>query len=209
MYFTSFEVGAFATNCYLLACEQTGEAVVIDPGGGTSRILQMLAERGLCLRFIVNTHGHGDHVAGNQRLQEKTEAQVLIHEKDTSFLLHPVQSMRSVFSGKKEGGVGASRFLKEGDLITVGKEVKLKVLHTPGHTPGGICLVGDGFIFTGDTLFAGSIGRTDFPGGSFRALIKSIKEKLLPFPDEFIIYPGHGPSSTIGKERRTNPFLAE
>ena len=205
MILETIEIRAFATNCYLVGCPETREAVIIDPGGEAPRILQVLRKHHFKGLYVINTHGHVDHIAANGEIKEATGAALLIHRLDAPNLTNSKRSMLS-FLGK-EAGPGADRVLEEGDIITVGNTVQLKVIHTPGHTPGGICLAGEGLIFTGDTLFAGSIGRTDFPGGSYETLIKSIKDKLLCYHDDLEIYPGHGPSSTIGEERKYNPFL--
>ncbi|MFA5364538.1 MAG: MBL fold metallo-hydrolase [Candidatus Bathyarchaeia archaeon] len=186
-----FHVGWLSTNCYVVSCEETKQAAVIDPGLETKQegeeILDYINKNGLQVKYIINTHGHSDHVSGNDFMKKATGAQVLIHETAAD-------------------DVKADKKLKEGDVITVGN-FKLAVLHTPGHTPDGICLVGDNVVFTGDSLFAGSIGRTDFVGGSYRDLITSIKTKLLVLPDSFVVYPGHEAFSTIGNEREYNPFL--
>lgn len=207
MFIRTLEVTGFFTNCYLVACEETGEAAVIDPGGEAERILKAVAERQLKVRYIINTHGHIDHVGANGRVKEATGAQILIHAADAPYLLDERRNLLLYLPEARGSLAPADRTLEEGEVISLGTTVRLTVLHTPGHTPGGICLVGDGLIFTGDTLFAGSIGRTDLPGGSYAELLRSIREKLLVYPDETIIYPGHGPSSTLGAERATNPFL--
>jgi hydroxyacylglutathione hydrolase len=186
-----FKVGWLSTNCYVVGCEETKEAAVIDPGleseAEAELILDYIKQNGFRIKYIINTHGHPDHISGNAAMKEATGAPILIHEK-------------------ADDRVEADRKLRDGDVISVGN-FKLTVLHTPGHTPCGICLLGDNVVFTGDSLFAGSIGRTDFPGGSFQQLIKSIKTKLLPLPDNFKVYPGHESSSTIGDEKIYNPFL--
>jgi len=207
VFIRTLEVTGFFTNCYLVACEETGEAAVIDPGGEAERILKAVAERQLKVRYIINTHGHIDHVGANARVKEATGAQILIHAADAPYLLDERRNLLLYLPEARGSLAPADRTLEEGEVISLGTTVRLTVLHTPGHTPGGICLVGDGLIFTGDTLFAGSIGRTDLPGGSYAELLRSIREKLLVYPDETIIYPGHGPSSTLGAERATNPFL--
>lgn len=199
-------VGSIGTNCYLVGCQETKEAAVIDPGGDADRILQAVKEDNLQVKYIINTHGHGDHIQANGPLQKATGAQILIHRLDAECLIDPERSLLA-FMGDKTGGPAADRMLEDGHVIAIGTTVKLDVLHTPGHTKGGICLKSDRLIFTGDSLFAGSIGRTDLPGGSFPELIQSIKEKILPLDDQFLVYPGHGPSTTVGIERRENPFL--
>jgi hydroxyacylglutathione hydrolase len=186
-----FAVGWLSTNCYVVGCEETREAAVIDPGmeskAEAEPIMDFIKQNSLHIKYIINTHGHPDHIAGNAIMKEATGAPILIHKSNPEH-------------------VQTDRKLHDGDTIQVGT-LKLKVLHTPGHTPDGISLLGDNAVFTGDALFAGSVGRSDFTGGSFQELINSIKTKLLPLPDNFKVYPGHGPSTTIGDEKRHNPFL--
>ncbi|MGD9130502.1 MAG: MBL fold metallo-hydrolase [Candidatus Bathyarchaeota archaeon] len=186
-----FAVGWLSTNCYVVGCEETREAAVIDPGMESEReaepIMDFIKQNSLQIKYIINTHGHPDHVAGNTITKEATGAPILIHESNSEH-------------------VQADRKLHNGDAIQVGT-LKLVVLHTPGHTKDGISLLGDNAVFTGDTLFAGSVGRTDFLGGSYEELMQSIKTKLLPLPDSLKVYPGHGPATTIGNEKRHNPFL--
>lgn len=205
MFLKSFVTGPLGVNCYVVACDDTKQAAVIDPGGGSKKVLRLLKDRGLNLKYIINTHAHFDHTAANTRIKRATGAAVLIHEDDV-----PRLSSR-VFTSLRRLGGGASRpvdrELRHGDQIDVGSIV-LEVIHTPGHTPGGISLKGVGFVFTGDTLSARSVGRTDLSGGDTDTLIKSIKERLLKLDDETVIFPGHGASSTIGRERQGNPFLA-
>jgi len=200
-------VGSLATNCYLVWDEETKEGIVIDPGSESGKILRAIEEIGFHTQGIVLTHGHGDHTGAVRKIKKETLAPVLIHEKDTSFLTDPGQAFLDLFLAiGEEAPPAADRFVIENDKIEFGKE-SLTVLYTPGHTPGSISLVADGLVFTGDALFAGSIGRTDLPGGSYQTLIKSIKEKIMTLDDETIVYPGHGPVSKVGFERRTNPFL--
>ena len=206
MFLKKLVVGELETNCYLIACKRTKKAAVIDPGGeDTTLILDILKENSFNLEYIINTHGHIDHIAGNNLLKAKTEALLLIHRLDADMLVDANKNFSS-FMGKEICSPPADKLLEEGDEISLGT-LNLIVIHTPGHTPGGISLVLNNIVFTGDTLFAGGIGRTDLPGGSYQDLIKSIKEKLLILGDDKIIYPGHGPDSTIGKERRTNPYI--
>jgi len=200
-------VGALETNCYILGDEKTKQAVVIDPGGDFEIIEDHLKKLKLKVQYIILTHGHVDHIGALGELKKATQAEILIHSKDSAMLYDPNQNI-AFFSGDKIIATKADRLLEDRDIIKCGG-IKLEVLHTPGHTPGGISLLTDKMIFTGDTLFCGSIGRTDFPSSSFQKLIKSIKDKLLSKDDDFIIYPGHGPPSTIGEERRDNPFLNE
>jgi hydroxyacylglutathione hydrolase len=198
-------VGALETNCYILGDEKTKQAVVIDPGGDFEIIEDHLKKLKLKAQYIILTHGHVDHIGALGELKEATQAKILIHSKDSAMLYDPNQNL-SIFSGDRIIPIKADKLLEEGDIIQCGG-IKLEVLHTPGHTPGGISLLTDKMIFTGDSLFCGSIGRTDFPGSSFQNLIQSIKDKLLSKDDDFAIYPGHGPSSTIGEERKNNPLL--
>jgi hydroxyacylglutathione hydrolase len=199
-------VGPIQSNCYILGCERTREAAVIDPGGDADRILITLAKDKLRCLYIINTHGHFDHSADNKRLKEVTGAQLLIHPADAPMILH--QSMGGGMWGLHvDNSPPPDRYLGEGDIITFG-DISLKVLHTPGHSPGGISLVTDKMVFVGDTLFAGSIGRTDFPGGDEEGLLRNVRSKIFPLGDDVVVYPGHGPKTTVGRERKTNPFFS-
>lgn len=204
----TFTVGKLYTNCYIAACPETREAIIIDPGfenlSEAEKIFSFIEEETLSLKFIVNTHGHSDHVCGNGIVKEKFKTPILIHEKD-AFMLGKVGKVIARFFGFKNTSPPPDILLKDGDTVTFGKQA-LKVLHTPGHSPGSISLLGEREVFTGDTLFAGSIGRTDLPQGSEKAMKQSL-EKLASLPDFFKVYPGHGPASTIGEEKRSNPFL--
>ena len=198
-------VGPLQVNCFILADEKTKDAVVIDPGDDAENILKIIKEKGFKVRYIVNTHGHFDHVGANKAIKDATGAQLLIHEGDAP-VLAAAQQHSLAFGMLPVSSPPADRYLKHGDVITAG-EVSLKVLHTPGHSPGGICLLEKGMVFTGDALFAGSIGRTDLPGGDLLTLLRAIKTNLMTLPDETKIFCGHGPASTIGDERQENPFL--
>ena len=200
-------VGPIMANSFVLGCEETHEAAVIDPGDEANRILLALAESDLSLKYIINTHGHLDHVAANKRLKEITGAPILIHPLDAP-MLNQVASSAAAWGIAAENSPPPDRELEEGDKVTFGK-INLRVIHTPGHTPGGISLCTDREVFVGDTLFAGSIGRTDFPGGSFEMIKKSIRQKLFALDDDFTVYPGHGPTTTIAEERRSNPFVGD
>jgi glyoxylase-like metal-dependent hydrolase (beta-lactamase superfamily II) len=186
-------------------CEKTLKAGVIDPGGSSDTILSEINKANLKVDYIINTHGHADHITANDAIQQATGAKVLIHHEDAGMLISAQHNL-STFIG---GGIvcqPADQLLNHNDIITIGS-FELKVLHTPGHTPGGICLLSDKVLIAGDTLFAESIGRTDFPGGSHSQLINSIKDNLLILEDDITVLPGHGPETTIGWERKHNPFI--
>lgn len=202
MIFKKFVVGPLETNCYVFGDEDSKEAVVIDPGGDPAVIKNYIKKNNLKLKYIINTHGHGDHIGANPCFPE---AAVLIHELDADFLKEPALNLSSSF-GFSISVPKANRLLNDGDKIKVG-ELGLEVIHTPGHTPGGICLKYDDIIFTGDTLFFEGVGRTDIPNASWDKLLESIKNKLMALPDEIRVYPGHGPETSIGHERKHNPFL--
>ncbi len=193
-------------NCYIIGCEETRQVAVIDPGGQAEQIMSMIEEGNLTVQYIINTHGHIDHIGGNRKIKESTGAQLLIHESDSQMLVSTAANF-SFLMGMKVTSPPADQFIKEGDRIKIGNTVELEVIHTPGHSPGGVCLKTGNIIFVGDTLFQMSIGRTDFPGGSHQQIIKSIKEKLMCYEDDTICYPGHGPATSIGIERKHNPFL--
>lgn len=196
-----FVLGPLQTNCYLVADTITKDACLIDPGADPDHLKKIIAKEGLNLKFIVNTHGHGDHISANSFFN----LPIFIHELDAPFLSDPDRNMSRMFMG---GIVSppAARLLTDGDTIRLG-ELEMKVLHTPGHTPGSISLVLEDIVFTGDTLFEGSVGRTDFAYGDEEKLFRSIRQKLLVLKDDTVIYPGHGESSTIGREKKSNPFI--
>ena len=198
-------VGMLQCNCYLVGCEETKEGIIIDPGGDATLILDRVEELGLTIKSIVNTHGHIDHIAANRPVKEGTGAQIAIHEDDAEWLVTD-QGDYARMLGVSLPGPAADVLLKEGDEIAFGNE-NLRVIHTPGHSLGGISLVGDGVVFCGDTLFANGVGRVDLPGGSWEILMATIKTRLLTMPDETTAYTGHGPPTTIGRERQFNPWF--
>ena len=199
-------VGPLQTNCYILGCGRTQLAAVIDPGEDADQILIALAEDDLRLVYIINTHGHFDHAGANSRLKKVTGAQLVLHQADVPMILNQ-EAQGSMWGMTLENSPPPDRMVDEGDVIAFG-DISLRILHTPGHSPGGISLVTDEIVFVGDSLFAGSIGRTDLPGGDYEALINNVKEKIFPLGDDVVVYPGHGPQTTVGQERRTNPFFA-
>ena len=196
------KVGFMDVFCYLVACPRTKEALVIDPAGDEDRVVGRIRQKDLGLRYIVNTHGHPDHTCGNAKVKSLTGAQIVVHELDAP-MVNPEQGQAMARQWGFAPSPPADITVKDGDTVVAG-EVSLKVIHTPGHSPGGICLLGDGNLFTGDTLFVGGIGRTDLPGASMGQFMKAIKERLLELPGETIVWPGHDyglkPSSTIGME---------
>jgi hydroxyacylglutathione hydrolase len=207
MTFDIIVVGHLGVNCFVLGCEQTGIGVVVDPGADGDEILALVTKRGLNIEKIINTHGHFDHVGANKQLKEATGAQLLIHDRDTPYLSR-VAEVATMYGLRADNSPAPDRLLTDGEELTFGS-CRMIVLHTPGHTPGGCCLYfpEEGKVITGDTLFAESVGRTDLPGGSSETLINSIRTKLLPLPDETTVYPGHGPESSIGHEKKHNPYL--
>ncbi len=205
MIIKTLTVGPIMANCFILGCENTKSAVVIDPGDEADKILMALAESQLTVKYIINTHGHFDHVGANKKIKKVTGAEILIHAADAD-MLEQISMASQAFGMSVENSPPADRTIGEGDQITFG-DITLNVIHTPGHSPGGIALSADGVVFVGDSLFYGSIGRTDFPGGDYNTLISSIKNKLFPLGDEVVVYTGHGPETSIGQEKRMNPFL--
>ena len=199
------EVGPFASNCYIVGSESTKEGLIIDPGDEARAILKSVKDLELDIKLIVLTHGHIDHIGALKEVKEATGAETAIHADDAQFLRGGGQSLGVLFGLSYEAPPPPDRLLKGGDSIDVG-DLHFSVLHTPGHTPGGICLLGHDMVFTGDTLFNYGIGRTDL-GGSYSQLMNSIHTKLMVLPDNTAVYPGHGPETTIGAERQGNPFL--
>ncbi len=200
-------VGPLMANCFICGCSKTKEAVVIDPGGDADTILLSLADSKLKVKYIINTHGHFDHVSANGKMKDATGADILIHPLDAP-MLEKLSSNAAFFGVSVENSPPCDQTLEEGDTVSFG-DITLKVIHTPGHTPGGISLYTNGIVFVGDTLFSGSIGRTDFPGGDFNTLISSIKTKLFNMKDDIRVLSGHGPETSIGIEKRHNPFVGQ
>lgn len=197
----TFLMTPFAMNCYVI--KDGGEALVIDPGEATKELKAAVADSKVTMIF--NTHCHIDHSGGNAGMVAATGAPLVCHRDDLP-LLRALTQQGMMFGVAVEPSPEPDQFVEEGDVVMVGS-VALKVLHTPGHAPGHVVLVGDGFVIGGDVLFNGSIGRTDLPGGDYDTLIESIHTKLMPLPDDTVVYCGHGPATTIGRERATNPFL--
>lgn len=203
MEYRKFILGELETNCYLV---WSGKTVgVIDPGGSVDAVIRFCDQHELQPQWIINTHGHGDHIAGNAALQQRYGVPILIHAADRSMLLSARVNLSEFYSS---GVVSpdAAQTLEDGEEVTLGEE-KLKVLATPGHTPGGISLYTTGLLFSGDSLFRESVGRSDFPGGNHRLLIEGISDRLLVLPPDTVVLPGHGEATTIGHESRYNPFL--
>lgn len=198
-------VGPFAMNCYILSCEKTGEGIIVDPGDEVEYLLDVVQQLGVKLLQIVVTHGHVDHVLQLKKFQELTGLPTAMHPADRDFLEHLPQTAQ-LFGLRAAGIPSIDVELQEGQTISFG-DVALQVVHTPGHTPGSISLIGEGHAVVGDVLFNGSIGRTDLPGASYPQLISTIKNKLLVLDDSVRVLPGHGEVTTIGFERLNNPFL--
>jgi hydroxyacylglutathione hydrolase len=194
--------GIYGANCYIVMDKKTKEAVVLDPGGDVDDIVKAIEVIGAKVKYILLTHGHLDHTSGVEELKAITQAVVCMSKEDDDLITQGEHLFGPLIEG------GADKLLRQGDIIKV-SDLELICIKTPGHTPGGMCFLIENCIFTGDTLFAGSIGRTDFVGGDFNTIINSIKSKLLCLPEDTIVYPGHGPYSTINNEKLRNPFLQD
>ncbi len=208
---TAEKIGPLEILTYLVACTATGEALLVDPGGPAPRLQEVLTREGWRLRWIVNTHGHADHTAGNDEWAARTGARVVMHRLDWEFFRRPEMQAEA----RREGFPPLTRVdlaVEDGHRLPLGEHEGL-LLHTPGHTPGAICLYFPGHLFTGDTLFVEAAGRTDLPGGSLDALIRSLAAKIMPLPDDTVIWPGHdyggAPCSTLAAEKENNPFLTD
>ncbi len=203
-------VGAIETNCYIVGCEQTLEGLIIDPGADAEKILKIVKEKNLNIKYIINTHAHIDHIGANKYLKETLNSKICMHEEDIKFLKDPNLNLSAFVPQDLQGDClpfpHPDIALNKDSQLKIGN-LKALILHTAGHTPGSISIVIDKCVFTGDALFSGSIGRTDFPLADETTLINGIKNKLFKLPEKFRVYPGHGASSTIGKEKRENPYL--
>jgi len=208
---TTAEVGPLKVIAYLVGCSETREALLIDPGGPAPQLSALLEEEGWRLRWILNTHGHADHTAGNDYWVALSGARIVMHRLDWEFFRRPEMQE----AARAEGFPPLTRVdlaVEDGHRLPLGTGEGL-ILHTPGHTPGSVCLYFPGHLFTGDTLFVGAAGRTDLPGGSLSELIASLEEKIMPLPDDTRVWPGHDygdtPTSTLGQEKETNPYLTD
>ena len=196
--------GPLQVNTYILGDTASREAMVVDPGGNTGGILQILEQQQWQLKVIILTHGHGDHLGAVLDLRKKTGVPVMVHEADAAMTADPHRNFTAVMGEGVQ--IEPDGLLQDGDEILLGDQI-VEIIHTPGHSQGGICLKADKLLLTGDTLFMQSIGRTDLEGGNHRQLIQSIKDRLMVLEDDVQVYPGHGPSTTIGMERKSNPHL--
>lgn len=198
-------VGAYAANCYILYCKESLEGIVIDPGAQADDIIKVIEDRDISIKYIVLTHGHGDHIGGVEKLKNTFFIPVLAHKEEDIILTQSSKNLSYMMPGGKIE-ISSDKYIEEGYTIEFGLH-RAEVIHTPGHSPGGICIKAGDYLFTGDTLFKRSIGRTDLYAGSYEVLISSIREKLLNLDDATIVLPGHGEESTIGSERLYNEFL--
>ncbi len=205
MILETLTVGPLGVNCYLVGDDETRETLVIDPGGDAREILDTLRHGRLTPIAIVATHAHFDHLLALEEVRAETRAPFLLHADEAETLAHAAMGAR-LFGFAFAPPAPADRLLREGDAVNAGA-LAFQVLHTPGHSPGGMCLWRDNHVFVGDTLFQGGIGRVDLPGGDYATLMRSIRDKLLTLPDATIVHPGHGAATTIGEERQLNPFL--
>lgn len=207
MLFETIVVGDLGVNCYLLADSETKEGVVIDPGAEAEKILAAIRAKGIKVRYLLNTHGHFDHIGANRRVAEATGGTLMINREDEPFLSLAAQAARS-YGLTAENSPPPAAYFADGDRLRFGRH-ELQVIHIPGHSPGGSCfyLADEAMLISGDSLFAESIGRTDLPGGSQGLLVISIRTKLLTLPAETRVFPGHGPATTIGHEKQHNPYL--
>lgn len=206
MIFRTLQIMPFGTNCYLVASEQTGDGMVIDPAGDAPRIMSNIQELSLKIGLVVLTHIHSDHLGAVSQVIENTGASFAVHTAEAQALRHHDFSRITAAVPNFKPPPIPDRQLNDGEVLVVG-DLEFKVLHTPGHSPGGICIAGHGVVFSGDALFNSGIGRTDMSGGDYNLLISSIRSKLFTLPDDTVVLPGHGPKTTIGRERKYNSFL--
>lgn len=208
MYVRQIEIGRFAVFAYIVGSEATGEALVIDPAAEGDRLVKEAEKNNFRIKYIVNTHSHIDHIMGNREMKGLTGAEIIIHEAEAPYLASQSEQKMNMFGA--ESSPPADIVVRDNDLITVG-DVSLEVIHTPGHSPGSICLYCDGLVFTGDTLFVAGVGRTDLQGGSWESLVRSVRTRLFVLPDSTVVLPGHNygavPKSTIGVEKVHNPYV--
>ncbi|ABW19252.1 MBL fold metallo-hydrolase [Alkaliphilus oremlandii] len=205
MFLEKVPAGVYAVNCYVIGDEQTNKAAVVDPGGDVDKIIKVLENNDLELKYILLTHAHGDHIGGLVELRERTGAPVYIHQEDLYMLQNSSVNYSQAISGVKIE-TNADGFLNDGDRLELG-DLTLSIIHTPGHSKGGICIAVGNVLLTGDTLFANSIGRSDLYGGNQEELIQSIKNKLFTLDEDLTVLPGHGPATTIRIEKITNPYV--
>ncbi len=198
-------VGPLETNCYLFYCPETRECAIIDPGAEADRIFSQIVQLNLKPVIILNTHGHVDHTGANFEMKEKYRVPIALHQDDLPLLEESLQLEIGLMLGARPTPQ-PDRLLSDGDEIRIG-QTSLKVIHTPGHSPGSVCFQAPGILFSGDTLFCGGVGRTDLPGGSWKELVNSLRSRVLTYPDETVVLPGHGPRTTIGEEKENNPFI--
>ncbi|HIE43788.1 MAG TPA: MBL fold metallo-hydrolase [Candidatus Omnitrophica bacterium] len=206
MILESLIVGFIETNCYIIGCERTLKGVIIDPGGDGEKIVELVKKRNLKIEYIINTHAHIDHIQANEYLKDVFNVPICIHREGEEIFKDPVSNLSSLLLSRALVFPSPERLLDDGEEIKTGY-LTLSIFHTPGHTPDSISVVVEKAVFTGDALFAGGIGRTDLPSGDYNLLIQSIRNKILSLPDEYAVYPGHGPSSTVGIERGENPYV--
>ncbi len=205
MHIYKFTVGNFAVNNYLVHPEDSNQALLIDAGEDPEPVLNTIRQKKLTLLYLINTHGHGDHIAGNDAILRETGARLLVHELDAPYLQDPTLNL-SALLGFKLRSPEPDELLKEGDIIQLDR-LQFRVLHTPGHTPGHISLICEQHAFVGDLIFEGSVGRTDLPFASTDQLMDSIRRKIYTLPDDTVLHPGHGPDTRVGTEKQHNPFV--
>jgi hydroxyacylglutathione hydrolase len=202
-------VGAFQCNCTILACDKTKEAVIIDPGDEAKKILDIVKHYDLKVKYLLHTHAHLDHIMATREIKEKTGAEILLHKADND-IYNNLINQASMFGFKVQSPLQVDKFIEHEQEISAGETINTKVIHTPGHSPGSVCYhfnQENPFLFSGDTLFARSIGRTDLWGASYPQIISSIKEKLFSLPEDTVICPGHGEKTTVWEEKKKNPFF--